>query len=121
MLFRSSGWPVVVVTASDMEGEFVSNAENSRVYAFNCRILFPTGQDFVKDGSVNRLEYAEQQVATVIDEIINNIDTDFELAGTSIVKYINAADVQWEYISGEFGEARSATITLKIYTEYTVI
>lgn len=115
-----SGWPAVVVTAADMDGEFSSNAENSRVYSFRCQILFPTGQDFIRDSSMNRLEYAEQTVATVVDEIIGTMDTDFTLAG-GVALYMNAADATWGYISGEFGEARSCSITLRVYQEVTVV
>lgn len=114
------GWPVVVITAGDMQGEFASNAENSRIYSFSCRILFPTGQDFVPNSEMNRLEYAEQVVATVVDEIINNMDDDFELTGSDAL-YMNAADAFWEYVTYEGGEARSAIITLNIYTELTVV
>lgn len=117
-----SGFPAVMVTAGDMQGEFSSNAENSRTYSFKVQIFFPVGQDPPKDISMNRLEYAEQVVATVIDELINISDTDFELAGSdATVLYVNAADVQWAYTSMENGENRSAELTLKVYTEKTVV
>ena len=118
-----TGFPAVMVTAGDMDGEFSSNAENSRTYAFKLQILFPINQDFpgVPDGT-NRLEYAEQVVATVIDEIVNISDTDFELSGSNpTVLYVNAADVSWGYLSYEGGEARSAELTLRVYTEVTVV
>lgn len=117
-----SGWPAVMVTAADMDGEFSSNTENSRIYAFRTLILFPLGQDFVKGDDINRYEYAEQTIATVIDEIINISDTDFELDGSNpTVLYVNAADVSWGYTTYEGGEARSAQLTLKVYTEKTVV
>ena len=116
------GYPAVMVTAADMEGEFSSNAENSRLYAFKLLILFPIGQDYPAPDDQNRLEYAEQVVATVIDEIINISDTDFELDGSNpTVLYVNAADVRWSYTTYEGGEARSAELTLKVYTEKTVV
>jgi hypothetical protein len=117
------GWPAVMVTAGNMDGEFSSNTENSRIYAFRLLILFPVGQDYkgVPTGT-NRMEYAEQIIATVIDEIVNKMDIDFELDGSDpTVLYVNAADVQWQYTSGEFGEARSAELTLRVYTEKTVV
>ncbi len=117
-----SGFPAVMITAGDMDGEFSSNAENSRIYAFRVYILFPIGQDYPIPPQTNRMEYAETVIATVIDEIINITDTDFELAGSdTTVLYVNAADVSWGYTSYEGGEARSAELTLRVYTEKTVV
>lgn len=117
-----SGFPAVMVTAADMDGEFSSNAENSRVYAFRLFILFPIGQDYPVSTNMNRVEYAEQVIATVIDEIVNISDTDFELDGSGpTILYVNAADVVWGYTEYEGGDARSAELTLKVYTEKTVV
>lgn len=117
-----SGWPAVMVTAGDMQGEFSSNSENSRVYAFRVLILFPVSQNMPGQPSgTNRMEYAEQTLATVIDEIINKADTDFMLTGSdATVKYVNAADVTWGYYPYESGEARGAELTLRVYTEKTI-
>lgn len=112
-----TGWPCVMLTPADMQGEFSSNTENSRVYSFRCLILFSLGQDF--QSTLNRLEYAENTLATVIDEIITAVDTDYELDGSPVL-FVNAADVVWGYVTGEFGEARSAEITLNVYTEVTI-
>lgn len=114
-----SGWPAVMLTPADMQGEFSSNAENSRIYGYKVLILFDLGQDMEQPKTLNRLEYAENVICTVIDEIINAVDDNYEL-DRSPVLYVNAADVAWGYVSGEFGEARSAEITLKVYTEVTV-
>ena len=112
-----SGYPAVMVTAGDMQGEFSSNAQNSRIYSFSIRILFSIGQDYPAPDNQNRMEYAEQVVATVIDEIINISDTDFELSGSNhTVLYVNACDVTWDYVSYRSGEARSALLTLLVYT-----
>lgn len=117
-----SGFPAVMVTAADMDGEFSSNAENSRVYAYRLYIIFPTGQDYPIPPQENRMEYAEQVIATVIDEIINISDTDFELDGSGpTILYVNAANVVWGYTSYEGGEARSAELTLRVYTEKTIV
>lgn len=117
-----TGWPAVMVTAGDMDGEFSTNAENSRTYAFRILILFPIGQDYPIPPQNNRMEYAEQVVATVIDEIVNISDTDYELDGSNhTVLYVNAADVVWHYTLYEGGEARSAELSLRVYTEVTVV
>lgn len=113
------GWPAVMVVPGDMQGEFVANNANSRIYAFRVTCVFPTGQDFIKDKSVNRSEYAEETIATVLDEIINAVDTNFELEGTPVL-YANAADIQWGEANLENGVCKAAVISLRIYTEYEV-
>lgn len=114
-----SGWPAVMITPGDMQGEFSSSAENSRVYSYRTLILFTLGQDMESPKTLNRLEYAENTVATVIDEIINAVDDNYVLDGTPVL-YVNAANVQWGYYPMEGGEARGAEITLNVYTEVTV-
>jgi hypothetical protein len=116
-----TGWPAVFITPSDLDGEFSSNAENSRVYAFQLLALFPTGQDFVQGSEAERLEYAEAVVASVIDEIVNTMDTDFELPNSDpTVLFMNAADSSWGTYAYEGGVAKAAQITLRVYTELTV-
>lgn len=112
------GWPCVYVTTNTEEGEFSSNAENSRVYTYNASILFPIGQDFVPASERERLDYAERTVAQVIDDIINAIDSDYEL--DTPVLFVHAADVEWGYIDYEGGVARAANVILRVYTEIAV-
>jgi len=73
-----------------------------------------------------REQYADRVVATVIDDIIDAFDTDFTAANlglpsTYTVKYIEAADGRPFYINLENGEHRGAEITLRFYTERTVV
>lgn len=114
-----SGWPCVYVTANTEEGEFSSNAENSRVYTYNASIQFPLGQDFVPDSERERMDYAEVVIAEVIDQIINAVDSDYELEGTPVL-FVHAADVEWGYIDYEGGVARAANVILRVYTEVTI-
>jgi len=117
------GWPAVFVTAADLEGEFSSNAENSRVYAYNVLVMFSEGQNFVANSEYERLDYSEKVVGEVVDEIINAIDTDFELdslPNDTTVLFVNAADCLWGRYQYEGGVAKAAQITLKVYTEVTV-
>ena len=114
-----SGFPAVFVVSTDMEGEFSSNAENSRVYAYSLMVLFPEGQDLVPASERNRLDYAERVIATVIDEIINAVDTDYELDGTPVL-FVNAADCEWGTYQTEGGVAKAANITLRVYTEKVI-
>lgn len=115
-----SGWPAVFVTTTDMEGEFSSNAENSRIYAYLVLIIFPEGQDFVPESESDRLDYAERTISTVIDDIINAVDTDYEL-DSSPVLFVDAADCEWGRYEYEGGVAKAAKITLRVYTEKVVV
>lgn len=114
-----SGFPCVFVTAQSEEGEFSSNVENERVYTYNCTVLFPIGQDSVADSEAERMDYAEVTIANVLDEIINAIDTDYELDATPVL-FVHAADIEWGYVDYEGGVARAASVILRVYTEKNI-
>jgi hypothetical protein len=115
-----SGWPAVFVEATGMQGEFVSTSTNSRVYSYRIIIVFPLGQDMPGlPAGTNRLEYAEQTIATVLDEIINASDTEFELEGTPVL-YMEAADADWGEAAIDVGIVKAVQVTLRIYTEFQV-
>lgn len=118
-------WPAVFVTAMDAQGEFSSNAENSRIYSYDVLVLFPEGQDFIPESEANRLDYSERLVGSVVDEIINAVDTDFELDNSlpnnTTVLYTEAADCLWGRYEYEGGIAKAAQVTLRVYTEVTVV
>lgn len=119
-VINGDGWPAVSLTAQSEEGEFSSTAENSRVYSFNAIVLFPMGQDFVPEAEKERYDYAEDTIAQCIEDIINAVDTDFEL-DRGVVLFVNAADVEWQYYDYEGGTARAANVILRVYTEITVV
>lgn len=116
------GFPAAMIMSGDLDGEFSSNAENSRLFAYALTICFPVGQEYTQgqtDGE--RLEYAEDVINRVIDDIINTMDTDFELPDSDpSVLYMEAADAIWGTYEYEGGIAKAAVITLKVYTEVTV-
>lgn len=114
-----SGFPAVMVKAADLEGEFSSNTENSRVYSYGVLIIFAVGLDMEVPKTKDRLEYAEEVVATVVDEIIDAVDTDFELDGTPVL-FVNAADGVFGEYEYEGGIAKAFTMTLKVYTERNI-
>lgn len=115
------GWPAVFIILTKIAGEFSSNTENSREYSYVLQCLFPLGQDMAPENltTPDRLEYAENVLETVIDEIINAVDDNFELDGLPVL-YVNASDVDWGYVDIEGGVARGANITLTVYTEITI-
>lgn len=120
------GYPAVTVTLPTMEGEFASTSEDARVYAFAVRVFLPLGQDIEKPKTLPRELYAENVVATVIEEIINTVDTDFAAADvtrTSNINclYIEATDMQPLYALIEGGWFRGAEVTIRIYTEKVVV
>jgi hypothetical protein len=116
-----TGFPCVFIKTLDVTGEFVSNVENSRVYSYSLLTIFPIGQDIELPVSTEKENYAEGVIATVIDEIIDAVDTDFELTGTSQVLYVNASDCEWGEYEYEGGVAKAGLITLKIYTEKNIL
>jgi hypothetical protein len=115
------GWPAVFIELKRITGEFSSNAEDSRVYQYSLQVQFPLGQDMAPENltTPDRMEYAQNVIETVIDEIINAIDTDFELDGSPVL-FVEASDVDWGYIDIEGGVARAAEIIISVYTEKTV-
>jgi hypothetical protein len=113
------GFPAVFVTSTNMEGEFSSNAENSRVYAYSVTVLFPEGKELVPESERDRLDYAERVISEVIDEIINAVDTDYELSSSPVL-FVNAADCEWGSYQTEGGVAKAALITLRVYTEKVI-
>ncbi|CAB4151848.1 hypothetical protein UFOVP585_39 [uncultured Caudovirales phage] len=115
------GWPAVICKAGDIEGTFASTSENQRIYSYPTLILFPQGQDMpgLPTGT-NRLDYAEDVVSTVIDEIANSIDNNFELDGTPVL-FVEAVNAQWGTYEYEGGVAKCALITIRVVTEHNVI
>ena len=115
------GWPAVFIVLSKMDGAFSSNTENSRIYSYILQCLFPLGQDMAPENltTPDRLEYAENVLETVIDDIINAVDDNFVLEGTPVL-FVEASSVEWGYTDIETGVARVANITLSVYTEITI-
>lgn len=114
------GWPAVFIRTVGVNGEFISNAENRRIYSFRITVLFPDGQKFVPDNEKNRQDYAEDVVATVVDEIINTIDTNFVLDGTPVL-FVDAADSNYGEAAIENGIAKAAQVTISVSTDFTVL
>lgn len=120
-----SGWPAVIITPADLEGEFISTTENRRLVGVNVTILFPTGQNIPKDTSEKPVEYAERVVSQVMDDIIDDVDknsfvsTFADVSDTdSTFLYMDAADAQWGYFDYEGGQARALQITLIAHIDF---
>lgn len=117
------GFPCVMITGGAIDGEFASTSENSRVYSFRLLILFSIGSDYPNPPqNMEREEYADNVIYSVIDQIVDKMDVDFELSNSDpTVKFVNASDALPGYYKYEGGEARGAEITLNVYTEKTVV
>lgn len=114
------GFPAVTVTASDLDGEFTSTTENSRNYAYKITILYSIGQALPAVTNLPINEQAENVISTVVDDIINDIDSDYELPDNTDVLFVNAADATWGFVDYEGGVAKACQITYIIRTDYNV-
>lgn len=112
-------YPVVFVTPADMDGAFVTNAENRRIYGFLVTVSFPTGSNLPKDASKTPLRHSEDVCNDVVDQIINDIDENFTLDGVTIL-FIEAADARWGFINVQGGSNRALQVTLRIHTDFNV-
>jgi len=112
-------FPVVFVKATGMTGQFWTSAENMRVYSYRCLVLWPIGQN-LKGQTDDRLQVAQENVGQVVDEIINAVDSDYELGDYAAVLFVDAADSVYGDYQFEGGQAYGAEITLKIHSQYLV-
>lgn len=113
-----TGFPAVCIVATGQDGEFVTTTENRRIYSYRVFVHMPIGQD-LNDVSGDRLDNAEDVVATVIDQIINAIDTDYDLDASTVL-WVAAVDSDYQYTLLETGWAKTAMCTVRVNTDYQV-
>lgn len=112
-------FPAVFVKVAGVDGEFWTNAENMRVYSYRVLVLFQVGQT-PTDVTNDRMQNAEDVVAQVVDEILNVIDSDYELDDYGLVLFIDAVDSTYGEYSYEGGYAKGAELTIRVHSQYTV-
>lgn len=112
-------FPCVFVTATGMEGTFWTSAEDMRIYSYRVQALWPIGQN-LKGETSDRLQVAQENVGQVVDEIINAVDSDYQLGNYALVLFVNAANSTYGYLDYEGGKAYCAEITLQVHSQYTV-
>lgn len=111
-------FPAVMIKNGSMLGEFATTSENRRIYSYSTKILVPIGKD-LNNVADERLQWAEEAVGQVVEEIINTLDTNFELGQFNAnVLYIKALDVLYSEYSYEGGYAKGAELTLEVVTDY---
>ena len=119
--FPFDGFPTVTINNGDVEGEFWSTAENRRIYGYRIRIWFQVGQT-PSDASDDRMQNAEEVVAKVAEEIMNALDSDFELGQYNAdVLYLDAVDmINLDYTLEEGGFGKVTELTVRVHTDYSV-
>lgn len=122
---RFTGYPAVAILLPELTGEFSSTSTNSRVYSYRINIFVPLGQDLPNTSGKVREHYAEDLVAEVIEDIIDAVETDFDLTDVTqseniVCKYAEASDMRPFEIVIDNGEHLGAEITISIYTEKTI-
>lgn len=122
---KPDGWPAVFVTASRLEASFVTNVENRRVFTFDIIVVFPTGQNIPKSSSQNPVEYAEDRIYEVFDQIGDDMDQNafnasFIDIGDADSEYLfaGASDAEWGFFQYEGGIARALKIPLSINVDF---
>lgn len=113
------GWPAVWVTDSSMTGEFVTTAENRRIYGFSVTVMMDVGQDYPNQGGKDRVEFVQDTISDVVDDIIDSVDTDYELDGTTIL-FVDAADYERGHVVLENGQAKAVNITLLVNSDKNI-
>lgn len=112
--------PTVIVKYASMEGEFWSTNENRRIYAYNIKILIPMGNT-PNDVNNDRLQQVEEELAVVVEDIINSLDSDYELDQFNAqVLFLDALDVLYGEYSYEGGWAKGAELTVRVHTDYEI-
>lgn len=120
-----TGFPAVFITSDTMEGVFISNTENRRTFTFNIIVIYPTGQNLPKDESENPVQYAEDRIYEVFDQISEDLDQNafnnaFVDIGDADSEYLfaEASDAEWGFYDYEGGKARALKIPLRIVVDF---
>lgn len=113
-------WPVAFIKYGSMDGEFATTSENRRIYSYSCKVLIPIGKT-PNEVTDDRLQFAEEALGQVVEEIINTLDTNFELGQFNAnVLYTKALDVLYTEYEYEGGYAKGAELTIQVVTDYDV-
>lgn len=114
------GFPAVIVKYGDVDGEFWATNENQRIYGYKIIVLDQIGQTHAGIND-DRLQEAEENVAKVVEDIMNALDSDYELGQFNAeVVFLDAVDVLYQPYSYPAGEALGAELTVRVHTFYDV-
>lgn len=112
--------PTVFVLYGSLEGEFWSNRDNERTYAYRVLVIYNIGQDTPGE-TEEREQHAHEAIGQTVEEVINALDTDFELGQFNAdVVYLDAVDVVYGEIEAQDGMAVVGDLTIRVHTLYNV-
>lgn len=116
--FPLEQWPAVIVKYTGIDGEFATTSENQRRYGYSVKILVPIGKD-MNEVTDDRLQFAEEAVGQVVEEIMNTVDHNFELNQFDAdVHFVNAVDSIFTEYQYEGGYAHGAEMTIVVSTYF---
>lgn len=112
--------PTVIVKYGNMEGEFWTTSENMRIYSYNIKVLVQIGNT-PNDVTNDRLQQAEEEVAVTVEDIINVLDSNYELNQFNAdVLFLDAVDMLQQEYQYEGGYAKGAELTVRVHTVFDV-
>jgi len=105
-----TGYPFITLETLGNESEATDEKNIERIYKYRIRVYI--NMDKEQAG----IEWAEDTLLVVLDEIADKIDNDYTLSNT--VDWIETVDVNTGYTENAEGTMRIAEIELKIHKLY---
>jgi len=105
-----NGYPFALVGMPRVANEFEDQATNLRSYRFD--VLFVVNYENMADPTL--------YIEGMIDQILNQFDTNFTLAGTAIAAQVPPAQIQTFPISTPNQDLVCLVVTLEARTIYTI-
>ena len=106
----AAGYPFAIVGMPRVANDMEDTATNIRTYRFD--ILFVVSYENMPD-----MTYT---IEGMIDAVLNQFDTNFDLAGTAIAAQVPPAQVQAFPISTPSGDFACFVVTIEARTLYTI-
>ena len=106
----TDGYPFALVGMPRVSNDMEDNVTNLRTYRFD--ILFVVNYENMTDPSLT--------IEGIIDQILNQFDTNFTLSGAAIGAQVPPAQVQAFPISTSAGDFVSILVTIEARTLYTL-
>jgi hypothetical protein len=105
-----SGYPFALVGMPRVANDMEDTASNIRTYRFD--ILFVVSYETLEDPTLT--------IEGMIDQVLNQFDTNFTLAGTAIAAQVPPAQVQTFPISTPTQDLACFVVTIEARTIYTI-
>jgi hypothetical protein len=105
-----TGYPFALVGMPRVANDMEDTASNIRTYRFD--ILFVANYESLEDSTLT--------VEGMIDQVLNQFDTNFTLAGTAIAAQVPPAQVQTFPVSTPTQDFACFVVTIEARTIYTI-